>query len=141
MNELVLMLILIATTAYVAKPYWQRQNAVGLNFKNYRINDLTTRRDNLLNTIKEIEFDFKMGKVSKEDFELMNTKYRLEAIKILKQIDALRGNNRASSKNALKSGNASAIPKKSPTHFCAQCGRAVRQGDRFCIHCGIQLPE
>ncbi|MCC7460401.1 MAG: hypothetical protein IT286_03775, partial [Proteobacteria bacterium] len=42
---------------------------------------------NLMLTLKELDFDFEMGKLSKEDYQLLKKKYEAETIDVLRQID------------------------------------------------------
>ncbi|MFQ6113979.1 MAG: zinc ribbon domain-containing protein [bacterium] len=139
MGELILLMILLATTAYVTKPYWQRRTAVKRDASNGQLTDLIERRDNLLAAIKEIEFDRQTGKISAEDFAEMNTKYRTEAVTVLKRIDALQGNNRASKKLEAELQRMRSQRKKIGAKFCPECGSSVRIEDRFCSACGNRL--
>jgi hypothetical protein len=41
--------------------------------------------------IRDAELDFRMGKLSQEDFELTDSELRAQAIEILKKLDALEG--------------------------------------------------
>ena len=140
MNDLILILILSAATVYVALPYWQRRVAVKSNLKNSHIADLLERRDNLLATIKDIEFDYQTGKISPEDFAEMNAKYRSEAVAILKRIDgAVKGKNKNKEKIEAELRQLKARRKNTNGKFCANCGNAVQPGDRFCTQCGTRL--
>lgn len=138
MSELMLILILIATIVYVTKPYWQR-TAVRLNSGNGQLSELTSQRDNLLASIKEIEFDYETGKISAEDFGEMNAKYRSEAVTILKRIDGLRGNSRASQKLEAELRQLRLQQKSKAMKFCSECGASLQVSDRFCFQCGYRL--
>lgn len=139
MSELILIMILVTTTAYVAKPFWQRRTAVRLDSSNGQLTDLIEKRDNLLAAIKEIEFDRETGKILAEDFAEMNTRYRTEAVTVLKRIDALGGNNRGSQKLEAELQNLRSQRKGKGATFCAACGTHVQVTDRFCLECGHRL--
>lgn len=139
MSELVLVMILMATTAYVAKPYWQRQKVTKLDSHNGQLTDLLERRDNLLAAIKEIEFDCQTGKISAEDFTEMNAKYRFEAITVMKRIDNIRGNNRASQRLEEELRSMRLQRKTKGRKHCTQCGKTVSTQDRYCFACGHLL--
>jgi ribosomal protein S27AE len=139
MSELVLIMILFGTIVFVAKPYWQRQTAVKLDASNGQLADLIERRDNLLAAIKEIEFDCEMGKISEEDFAELNTKYRIEAVTVLKRIDALRGNKPAAKKLEAELQRMRSQSQKVGNKFCSACGASVRTDHHFCASCGNRL--
>lgn len=56
-----------------------------------RLSELESRREALYGAIKELEFDYRMGKLSEADYEELDASYKLEAISLLKEIDALKG--------------------------------------------------
>ncbi len=50
--------------------------------------DLVARRDDTLRAIKDLEFDYRTGKVSAEDFQVFLARLKAEAADILRQMDA-----------------------------------------------------
>lgn len=138
MNELVLLMILFATIAYVAQPFWRKQAVVKFRSNNGQLTDLIEKRDGLLAQIKEIEFDHQTGKISAEDFAEINARYRMEAINTLRRIDALQGNNRTTRKLGNERRRMQ-VQRKNGALFCSQCGKSVGAADRFCVSCGCRL--
>ncbi len=59
-------------------------NPLGEEYKH-----LLVRKEEILLSIKELEFDFKTDKVSKADFEVMKDKLENEALQVLEKIDGL----------------------------------------------------
>ena len=57
-----------------------------------RLRELNLRKEGAYATIKELEFDLEMGKVSKEDYETLKGQYTREAVDSMKEIDKLRSN-------------------------------------------------
>ncbi len=51
--------------------------------------DLLARKDALLRSIKELEFDHRMGKVDDETFQRLDQELRRQAVVLLKQIERL----------------------------------------------------
>jgi len=49
--------------------------------------NLQQKRSELMLTLKELDFDFEMGKLSKEDYIALKKKYEAETIETLKHID------------------------------------------------------
>ncbi|NIR50666.1 zinc ribbon domain-containing protein [candidate division KSB1 bacterium] len=139
MSEIILMIIILATMAYVAKPYWRRTSVVVLEAGNGHLAELKTQRDNLLTAIKELEFDHQTGKISEQDFAEINAQYRSQAISMMKRIDALGANGGRSQKLEEELRRLRSHRKQTGVSFCAHCGQSVRAGDRFCCQCGKRL--
>ena len=58
---------------------------------NHVAGDLLDRKETVYAAIKEIEFDYQMGKLSEEDFQQLRQQYKDEAVSILKQLDNAQG--------------------------------------------------
>ena len=50
---------------------------------------LLVRKEEILLSIKELEFDFKIGKISREDFDQMMKTLENEALEVLEKLDLL----------------------------------------------------
>lgn len=48
---------------------------------------LQARRSELMRTLKEMDFDYEMGKLSKEDYQILRKKFEQETVETLKAID------------------------------------------------------
>ena len=98
----------------------------------------------VLRSIKELEFDFAMGKISKGDFDEMSGKLRARAIGLMRQLDASGGYKHAIeqeveqrlAKVARDSGPANHPTRATTT---CDCGVANDPDARFCKHCGTKL--
>jgi hypothetical protein len=117
---------------------------------------LVAQRDAIYQAIKELRFDYQVGKVSEADYKAFDTPLRGQAAAVLKEIDTLK---KAESDPALDasleaeiaalrqvngSGPAprpsTPVPAgKSALNFCPQCGHGLQAGDRFCGKCGAAL--
>lgn len=86
------------------------------------------RRDEAYAAIKEMEFDYEMGKLSPEDYRLMRSRYEGQAIEALAALDGA-GADRP------ESGTAAGGKRR-----CVRCGDPVRRG-RFCGSCGVPLSQ
>jgi len=117
----------------------------------------------VLRTIKELEFDFAMGKVSRSDYDLLGGRLRARAIGLIKQIDAGAGyrgviENELAARTARTAGMASTAGHTPPTTDddvatigdvahglsptvtgCASCGVSNEPDARFCKNCGTKL--
>ncbi len=109
--------------------------------------DLLAERNRLYRLIRELDFDYKTGKFSDEDYA--GQRYRLVAqgVDILQQIDALPPEPDPADDPiervvlALREGRPAALVEAAPAaaRFCPQCGSPTRPGDRFCAVCGASL--
>jgi hypothetical protein len=107
--------------------------------------DLEREKALTLRSIKELEFDRAMGKLSPQDFEDMSGRLRARALGIMKQLDAGSSAYRAliekelaarigkSTRPDLKAGRAVIQPD-----VCA-CGTRNDADAKFCKSCGAKL--
>ena len=98
----------------------------------------------VLRSIKELEFDRAMGKVSARDFDEMAGRLRSRAMALMKQLDAggsaYREIIERELRTRLKSQQATPVRSAEPTsRACASC-RTVNDPDAaFCKRCGTAL--
>jgi hypothetical protein len=98
----------------------------------------------VLRSIKELEFDRAMGKVSDKDFAEMSTRLRARAARLMRQLDAGTGYRSLIEKELEKRlGSAppprpAAEPRVAPAP-CGSCGTANDPDARFCKNCGASL--
>ena len=94
--------------------------------------DLEREKLLTLRSIKELEFDRAMGKLSQQDFDQMAGRLRARAIGIMKQLDA------GVSAPPVSDTRARKAPAPSPSATCA-CGVSNDHDARFCKSCGKKL--
>jgi len=94
----------------------------------------------VLRSIKELEFDKAMGKLSETDWQEMSTRLRTRAARLIRQLDAGSGY-RAQIEQDLKKrlGESAAGAQAPAANFCSQCGTARDADARFCKECGAKL--
>jgi hypothetical protein len=127
---------------------------------------LLRRKAMLYANMKDLEFEFEMGKLSETDFQRLREEDRAEAARILSEIDTLEdrgdvdaiiereiaaradGSRPAAARPAraetqtapLPAAPAAAPPADAPVRgvarFCPACGAPVHPTDRFCAQCG-----
>lgn len=103
----------------------------------------------VLRSIKELEFDYAMGKIAKADFEEMGGKLRARAIRLMRQLDAGAGYKPAIEQElAARLGRAAGEPSQmagaepppaTPASPTCECGAANDPDARFCKICGARL--
>ncbi|MBS1817836.1 MAG: zinc ribbon domain-containing protein [Acidobacteria bacterium] len=101
---------------------------------------LEQEKANTLRTIKELEFDRAMGKMSEEDFREMSSRLRARAARLIKQLDAGTGYRpRIEQDLARRLGERAEAKPSRAARACAQCSTANDPDARFCKNCGGRL--
>jgi len=108
----------------------------------------------VLRSIKELEFDRAMGKVSEKDFADMGGRLRARATRLMRQLDAGTGYLNEIEKEITKRiGDAppaagsqeqarGGFKEQDPLHVagtCPSCGTSNDTDARFCKHCGHSI--
>ncbi|MHB8867292.1 MAG: hypothetical protein ACYC6T_10180 [Thermoleophilia bacterium] len=100
--------------------------------------ELHHRRESTYSAIKELEFDFRTGKLSEEDFRELDVRYRTDALELMDAIEewgedgggaALEAHD-AEAEPLIEDGDAEAL--------CGECGAVVSPAHRFCASCGAE---
>ena len=116
----------------------------------------------VLRSIKELEFDYAMGKVAKADFDEMHARLRARAVGLMKLLDAGGGYKEQIAKEIedrlrrsegdgvshrqtatdgemadLESATVKTVALRTST--CPQCGTINDEDARFCKNCGAKL--
>lgn len=97
----------------------------------------------VLRSIKELEFDFAMRKMSQADFDEMAGRLRLRALGLMEQLDAGGGyREQIAEEVARRLGAQSTAAEERPASHephCTQCGTANDTDAKFCKSCGSKL--
>ena len=96
----------------------------------------------LLRSIKELEFDRAMGKVSDADFHDMGTRLRARAKRLMQQLDVEGVGYRDRIERELAARLAEADPARPAAparRACARCGTGNEPDAKFCKGCGAGL--
>jgi hypothetical protein len=110
----------------------------------------------VLRSIKELEFDRDMGKVSEKDFGEMSARLRARAAGLIRQLDAGTGyrdliekeierriGSNVEARDAGKAGSTQQDPadnRQDPAiNVCAQCKTRNDRDARFCKSCGARI--
>jgi parvulin-like peptidyl-prolyl isomerase len=91
-----------------------------------------------LKTIKELEFDRAMGKVSDEDFNEMSVRLRARAARLIKQLDAGDGYRQQIERELAKRLGEAPEARREPA-TCAACQTVNDPDARFCKECGAKV--
>jgi hypothetical protein len=99
----------------------------------------------VLRSIKELEFDYAMGKVAKADFDEMHARLRARAVGLMKQLDAGGGYKEQIAKEIEQrladeeSGRLKPASAEIVVGACQECGTVNDEDAKFCKNCGAKL--
>jgi hypothetical protein len=115
--------------------------------------DLRLRKETIYAAIKELDFDFRTGKLSPDDYHELREKYRERAMALLLEMEkggrfsTLEGSleeeiraRRESTAHISKEAPAAEGRGAAGAIFCPYCGEGCSSGDKFCPYCGRELP-
>jgi len=130
-----------------------------------RLRRLNSEKESVYSALKEIDFDYNTGKLSKEDYDELEKRYKSQAVALLKEIDSIGGKSyiqdldeeiereiRAVRKTdsissltddeeierEITNARQSRILEDSGL-TCSLCGNRYKPDDRFCSKCGAKL--
>lgn len=132
-----------------------------------RLSELLARKDAVLASIKELEFDYNVGKVSQEDLARFDERLRRQAIGLMQQIEKIAPTTMAlddqlereiarlrktqdarparvaesPATTPVKAAPVGARPAQetAKARFCINCGQPVDPTHNFCGHCGAPI--
>ena len=93
---------------------------------------LLERKTACYRNIKDLEFQFQMGRLPETDYLELRKEHRAEAAAILAELDRLQAPNGAR-------GAGPAGKKGRDAARCPACGAAALPGKKFCADCGKRL--
>jgi hypothetical protein len=130
------LLLVVLVVAYVAAPFFIGETAgqaAGPRTVSAPERDkLERQKREAYAAIKEIEFDYRMGKLSDADFTAMRNKFMAEALEAITVLDTIKT---AQLKDARQARRPSRIA------FCPSCGHSVPPRANFCPGCGRSVQE
>ncbi|MBI2866004.1 MAG: zinc-ribbon domain-containing protein [Chloroflexi bacterium] len=164
------LLLLLGTVAAIGYPLLRpRPRAPAQPDGGPAASELVTAKEAAYAALKELEFDYRAGSLSQEDYRELEVRYKRKAASLLQAEDAQkfadsrraqieeavrRLRTRAPSTSAIEAeilrlrrglspsqpqSAASPHPKSGAARFCTQCGSPGQPEDRFCAHCGHPL--
>jgi hypothetical protein len=157
--------VLILVAIYLYAPFLERR-ARRVTEEEHELSSLMAERDRVINSLQELDFDFKLGKIPDEDYPTQRASLLQKGADILRQIDSIAPQPASAQdadariEKAIAARRAdSAVEKPEPSDddletmiaarrksrkerasgFCPKCGKPVMVTDRFCPSCGKSL--
>lgn len=162
---LVSLALLILVAVYLYAPFVQRR-ARRVTEEEHELSALLAERDRVINSLQELDFDYKLGKIPEEDYPSQRATLLQTGADILRKIDTLAPepasaqdvDARIEKAIAARRADASVVKpevsdddleamiaarrrghKGKSSGFCPKCGKPVMVSDRFCPSCGKSL--
>jgi len=163
---LLLIALLLGVGLYLAAPLIFDSPRRRANEDSSQISSLMAERDRVINSLQELDFDFRLGKIPDEDYPSQRAELLQKGADILRRLDALRPQplsdeevERRIERAAAARRADAAVQAEPPSDdeiesmlaarrkarkgqsagFCPKCGKAVLASDQFCPSCGKAL--
>lgn len=157
--------VLIFVGVYLYAPFMERR-ASRVTQEEHELSALMAERDRVINSLQELDFDFKLGKIPEEDYPVQRAGLLQRGSEILRQIDSLAPQPASAQDTEVRLERAIAAHRADAplarveiaddeleamistrrkgrrdksAGFCPRCGKPVMVSDRFCPSCGKSL--
>lgn len=168
MENIFILAMAVGVAIFIALPFLKDRlkeesqhgkNTFGVTLEE-ELKRLHAQKESLYTALKEFDFDYNMGKLSKEDYEELKSRYTAQAVEVLKDIDSMEQRadvpdlddeiekeiRAARGANLTDDELEKEILKARKSHVeevseltCADCGNECKSDDRFCSRCGAKL--
>ena len=129
------LIIFVAVCWYIGAPLLQssvvtslRQEGIGK-----KVLDLALRKEEVMLTLKDLELDYGMQKISEPDYQKLYAEILHQGSELVQQIQTAKTTVTQSAATATVSA------MKSTHKFCTQCGSGLVPGAKFCGECGHKV--
>ena len=133
------LIILILLFLFLVRPFMKASSEVEAVSKRQ---ELTTRKEAVLEAIRALDFDHDTGKMPDEEYDQQRSVLMAEAVATLKAMDempAMPVNEDVYAQIEAAISRIKAQRSQSqgaPARFCSNCGQALDSRDNFCAKCG-----
>ncbi len=103
---------------------------------------LLNRKAIIYSNLKDLNFEYKMGRLGDADFHRLESGFKMEAAGILQKLDQLgiEKNLDEEIEKAIATRKIKLVPaKERKPGVCPSCGAQIAPGKRFCGDCGHRL--
>ncbi len=146
--------MLVATIPFVVGPF-QKKKQYSNHESTVRLNP-GEQRQAVLSALRDLDFDFRTGKVSDEDYTALRTQLVSEAALYIQSEKSIEDDQleamikaRKASQSKIQECSHCGQKNEAGSRFCSQCGtavgndcpscgKAVQAGDLFCTVCGTK---
>lgn len=157
--------VMILVGLYLYAPLLERR-ARRVTEEEHELSTLMAERDRVVNSLQELDFDFKLGKIPEDDYPSQRANLLQRGAEVLRKIDsfapqvvesqdtesrlekaiAARRNGKSAAHNEVTDDEIETMivsrrkgRKDKSAGFCPKCGKPVMASDKFCPSCGKSL--
>ena len=149
------LILLVASLGFVILPFRQKQSTTQQPHK--ADSHSPGKREAVLSALRDLDFDYKTGKVSEEDYTPLRAQLLGQAAQYIEQekneeekLEALIQSHRREQQKvsqcehcgtSIEAGQrfCSKCGSAVDNELCPSCGKKIRAGDQFCSSCGNRL--
>jgi hypothetical protein len=163
---LLLLSVLVVVGFVIARPFFDHKATAASELDRER-SALLAEREQVLDALQELDFDFTLGKIAEEDYPAQRAVLLQRGSEVLQRLDAFEAKKPglpvsdavekaiADRRAAVNGGPRQPVAEDDeierlvaarkrelagrPAGFCHQCGQAIHQSDKFCSKCGALL--
>lgn len=86
------LLVVLVALYFIAAPYLEEENElIVMAAAPQDENVIEKQKESIFTTLNELEFDYRMKKISDEDYKILKNKYKSQAVTVLKSEEELDG--------------------------------------------------
>ncbi len=137
MTLIIGIVLAVLTFSFITYPFFKQRLRSVHSVEVENLREFYSKRDTTYSMLKELEFDFQSGVLTKEDYRDLEARYKRKAISILKDIDDLEKGTEVEEiieKQVLKL-------RRGKGQLCPQCGAKYQEDACFCSRCGASLSQ
>ena len=137
MTVFVALVLAVLTFVFVIYPFFRPKLRPVDSSEDEKLQELHSERDTTYSMLKELEFDFQSGILTKDDYRDLEARYKHKAISTLRNIDDTGRGVGVEEEIERQVQDL----RRSKGRFCPQCGARAQESDRFCSRCGTSLNQ
>lgn len=156
MEFILITILVVVVIAFIAYPLFTPSHAETASAAS-ALDSLIAQRDSVYDAIRDLDFDFQLGKLSQSDYVVLREKYKARAALALQEIDVAVSDDGAldaqieaqvaqlrthPNRDGAIEREVARLRETKIKHAvsrCGNCGTPCRAGDRFCASCGSKL--
>lgn len=106
---------------------------------------LDNRKMAIYGNLKDLAFEYEMGRLTEEDFQWLEADYKTDAAMIMQKRDQLEEEEKRDTsikKDIASIKNSDSVEAPDPVRLeakCPSCGAEIITGKKFCADCGYKL--
>lgn len=122
-----------------------------------RVEELAATKATLLQTLRDVEFDYETDKITEADYKALKKRYERQAVEVMRELDELHGGRgweetidkelaqrlekMAAQREASNRRDRQRKPAGAALVDCPECGKEMEANARFCSQCGTTLAD